>query len=273
MDLYDRIQQTAGFLRDRIGPQPQVAVILGSGLGPMADGLTHPVRVDYVDVPHFPVSTVQGHHGRLIAGNLGAKRVLAMQGRFHPFEGDSLEKTTFPVRVFRALEIPVMIVTNAAGGINRWFHTGDVMVIRDVINHSFLSPLRGLSDERLGPRFPDLSRPVSERLVALTTECAAEMGMPLQHGTYAAVTGPNYETPAELRMFSRLGVDAIGMSTVAELIVARQCGIPELLGLSVITDMATGEPYVKVTHDEVIIAAREAEPRFVKLVSEVIRRL
>ncbi len=273
MELFDRIQETAAFLRPRIGAVPDVAVILGSGLGPMADELADPIRIPYEEIPHFPVSTVQGHHGRLIAGNVGPRRVLAMQGRFHPYEGYALEQTTFPVRVFHALDIRRLIVTNASGGINRQFSTGDFMVIHDVINHSFLSPLMGLTDERLGPRFPDMSRPVSPRLVELIEQVALDQHVRLQKGTYAAVTGPNYETPAELRMFSKLGIDAVGMSTVQEIVVARQCGIEEILGISVITDMATGEPYIQVSHDEVIQAAREAEPRFVKLVTEVIRRL
>ncbi|MBI4868252.1 MAG: purine-nucleoside phosphorylase [Candidatus Wallbacteria bacterium] len=273
MSLYEMIRQTADYLSPRIGDRPEVAVILGSGLGPMADELQDAIRIPYSEIPNFPVSTVHGHSGQLLVGSIGSRRVLAMQGRFHLYEGYTPEQCTFPVRVFRALEIPRLIVTNASGGINRLFHVGDLMLIEDVINFSFLNPLRGVNDERLGPRFPDMSCPFSPRLMALAEQCGADLGIKLQKGSYVAVTGPNYETPAELRMFGRLGVDAVGMSTVQEVLVAKHGGISEVLGISVITDMATGEPNLKVSHEEVIRAAREAEPRFVRLVSEIIVRM
>ncbi len=273
MKTYDSVQEAAAFLRERMGDQPDVAVILGSGLGPMADELEQPIRVPYEQIPHFPVSTVEGHSGQVIVGGLAGKRVLAMQGRAHIYEGYTPAQTTFPVRVFRALDILRMVVTNASGGITRTFAIGDLMIIDDILNFQFLSPLRGETDDRLGPRFPDMSAPFSKRLIGLTETCGAELGIRLQKGTYAAVTGPNYETPAELRMMNRLGIDAVGMSTVAEVIVARQAGIEEVLGISVITDMATGEPNLTVSHEEVIAAARAAEPRFVKLVKEVIHRM
>ncbi|MBI3891047.1 MAG: purine-nucleoside phosphorylase [Candidatus Wallbacteria bacterium] len=273
MTLYDNIQQTTDYVRSRIGAKPEAAVILGSGLGPMADELQDPICIPYEEIPNFPISTVHGHSGQLIAGNIGSRRVLAMQGRFHLYEGYSEEQCTFPVRVFRALDIPALIVTNASGGINRLFQVGDLMLIEDIANFSFRNPLRGAADERLGPRFPDMSCPFSPRLVELAEQCGTDLGIKTQKGTYIAVTGPNYETPAELRMFSRLGIDAVGMSTVQEVLVAKQGGIPEVLGISVITDMATGEPNLKVSHEEVIKAARAAEPRFVRLVTEIIVRL
>lgn len=271
--LYDKIQHTAGYLRERIGDVPDVAVILGSGLGAMADDIEEATIIPYAEIPHFPVSTVKGHSGELHFGGLGGKHILAMKGRFHFYEGYSMEEITFPVRVFAALGIPSMIVSNACGGLNRNYAVGDLMLIDDMINYLFANPLHGPNDERLGPRFPDMSRPFSKRLIQVAERVGLEHGIKLQKGVYVAVTGPNYETPAELRMFARLGGDAIGMSTVPEVIAARHNGIEEILGISVVTDTATGEAQPPVHHDEVIAAAQEAEPRFVRLVAGIIEKM
>lgn len=270
--LWEMVQQTAQFVQARARMRPDIGIVLGSGLGRLAEAVDARLAIEYRQVPHFPVSTVVGHSGRLLVGELGRRKVLVMQGRIHLYEGYPCSEVVFPVRVMRALGVHTLIVTNAAGGLNRHFEVGDFMVITDIINFMFQNPLEGANDERLGPRFPDMSEPFAPRLVRLARECARDLKIRLLDGTYMGVTGPSYETPAELRFMSRFA-DAVGMSTVPEVIAARHCGIREILGLTVITDKATGEAATKVTHEEVVEAAARAGPRFVDLLLEVVRRL
>ncbi|MDR7440162.1 MAG: purine-nucleoside phosphorylase, partial [Armatimonadota bacterium] len=228
--------------------------------------------VPYAEIPHFPRPTVEGHAGELVLGRLEGKPVAILRGRAHLYEGYSPQEVAFPVRVLHALGCRLLVVTNAAGGLNREWRAGDLMVISDHINLQATNPLLGPNDERLGPRFPDMSRAYDPELVALAERCALEERIPLRRGVYVAVLGPSYETPAELRMLRLLGADAVGMSTVPEVIAARHLGM-RVLGISAITDMATGEVVQPVTHEEVLRVARELEPRFVRLVRRILREL
>lgn len=272
--LKRRIDETVALIRSRTRIKPRVGIILGSGLGEIARHVAIDAAIPYAELPHFPVASgVVGHAGRLLLGELDDKKVVVMEGRFHFYEGFSMEEVTYPVRVMHALGIRELIVSNACGGLNRQFVTGDLMLITDVWNMMFENPLIGPNDARLGPRFPDMSRPFSNKMVNLAREVARDKRIKLQTGTYVSVTGPNYETRAELRFLARLGGDAVGMSTVPEVIVARHAGLEDILGISVVTDMATGEFKEQVTHEAVLQAAAEVGPRFVELVREVIRRL
>lgn len=272
--LKRRIDETVALIRSRTRIKPRVGIILGSGLGEIARHVAIDAAIPYAELPHLPVASgVVGHAGRLLLGELDDKKVVVMEGRFHFYEGFSMEEVTYPVRVMHALGIRELIVSNACGGLNRQFVTGDLMLITDVWNMMFENPLIGPNDARLGPRFPDMSRPFSDKMVNLAREVARDKRIKLQTGTYVSVTGPNYETRAELRFLARLGGDAVGMSTVPEVIVARHAGLEDILGISVVTDMATGEFKEQVTHEAVLQAAAEVGPRFVELVREVIRRL
>jgi purine-nucleoside phosphorylase len=245
---------------------------LGSGLGALADAVQADASLPYDDIPHFPSPTVEGHHGRLFVGTLEGRAVAVLQGRAHFYEGRSMAEVAFPVRVLRALGAQTLIVTNAAGGLNRHFRAGDLMVIADHINFMGTNPLVGPNEEELGPRFPDMSEPYDRELIALAEAAALELGIPLRKGVYIGVTGPSYETPAELRMMARWGADAVGMSTVHEVITARHMKM-RVLAISAITDMATGEGHEKVTHEDVLAAAKRVEPEFVRLVRRIVQRL
>lgn len=272
--LKSRLDETIRFIRSRTKLKPRAGIILGSGLGEIARHVEVDTAIPYGELPHFPESTkVVGHAGRLLFGHLDGQKVVVMEGRFHFYEGFSMDQVTYPVRVMHALGIRELIVSNACGGLNRQFVNGDLMLITDIVNMMFANPLIGPNDESLGPRFPDMSRPFSDKMLDLAREVAREKRIKLQTGTYVAVTGPNYETRAELRFLARLSGDAVGMSTVPEVIVARHAGIEHILGISVVTDMATGEFKQQVTHEEVLHVAAEVGPRFVELVREVVRRL
>ncbi|HET7616648.1 MAG TPA: purine-nucleoside phosphorylase, partial [Bacillales bacterium] len=234
-----KVADAAEALRAKVRELPQVGLILGSGLGVLADEIKNPVTVSYRDLPGFPVSTVSGHKGQLVFGKLEGVAVVAMQGRFHFYEGYSLKEVTFPVRVMKKLGIETMIVTNAAGGVNESFHPGDLMIIGDHINWLSANPLIGANDEELGVRFPDMSEPYSSKLRMIAKQAADEIGVPVREGVYLATSGPSYETPAEIRMMRKLGADAVGMSTVPEVISARHAGI-EVLGISCIANAAAG---------------------------------
>ena len=233
--MYEKIQETVSWLKARMHTSPKTAIILGTGLGQLASEITDSYEFSYKDIPHFPVSTVEGHAGKLIFGKLGGKDIMAMEGRFHFYEGYAMKEVTFPVRVMRALEIETLFVSNASGGMNPDFHVGDLMVITDHINFFPEHPLRGKNDP-IGPRFPDMHEAYDNELVALADEIGREKGIKLQHGVYVGVQGPTFETPAEYRMYRLLGGDAVGMSTVPEVIVARHSGI-RVFGVSVITDL------------------------------------
>ena len=248
---------------------PETAVILGSGLGNLVNELTDTYEIAYKDIPHFPVSTVEGHSGRLIFGKLGRKDIMAMQGRFHYYEGYSMKEVTFPVRVMRELGIQTLFVSNAAGGTNPTFEIGDLMIITDHINFFPEHPLRG-KNISYGPRFPDMSEAYDRTLIARAKEIANQKGITLREGIYIGTQGPTYETPAEYRMFARWGADAVGMSTVPEVIVANHCGI-RVFGMSVITDLGVEGKIVEVSHEEVQRAADAAQPRMTAIMREMIQ--
>ena len=249
---------------------PKTAIILGTGLGQLASEITDSYEFPYSEIPNFPVSTVEGHAGKLIFGKLGGKDIVAMKGRFHFYEGYNMKEVTFPVRVMYELGIETLFVSNASGGMNPEFKIGDLMIITDHINLFPEHPLRG-KNMPTGPRFPDMHEPYDLKLVALADKIAEEKGIRVMHGTYVGVQGPTFETPHEYKMYHLLGGDAVGMSTVPEVIVARHCGI-KVFGISVITDLGGFEPPVQVSHEEVQIAANEAQPRMTEIFREMIKR-
>ena len=249
---------------------PKTAIILGTGLGQLASEITDKLEIPYSDIPNFPVSTVEGHSGKMIFGKLGGKDILAMQGRFHYYEGYSMKEVTFPVRVMYELGIETLFVSNASGGMNPEFKMGDMMIITDHINCFPEHPLNG-KNFPTGPRFPDMHEAYDAKLVALADEIAKENGIKVQHGTYLGTQGPTFETPAEYRMFAKLGADSVGMSTVPEVIVAHHCGI-KTFGVSVITDLGGFDVPVEVSHEEVQEAANKAQPLMTIIMREMIRR-
>lgn len=271
--LSARLEDTLKYIRSKTKFEPEIGIILGSGLGGLADEVKEEVAIPYGEIPNFHPVAVAGHKGQLLFGTLEGKKVVVMQGRFHYYEGWSMDQVTFPIRAMRALGISQLIVSNASGGLNRNYKVGDLMIITDTINLMFQNPLCGPNDEKRGPRFPDMSAPFCPKLVELALEVAREHKIRHQAGVYIAVTGPSYETRAELRFMSRIGGDAVGMSTVPEVIVARHEGIKKILGISCVTDMATGEGIAEVTHEEVVAAAKEAGPRFVTLVRQIVGRM
>lgn len=247
---------------------PTTAIILGTGLGQLASEITDKYEFSYTDIPNFPISTVEGHSGKLIFGKLGNKDIMAMQGRFHFYEGYSMKEVTFPVRVMYELGIQTLFVSNAAGGMNPEFHIGDLMVITDHLNLFPEHPLRG-KNIPTGPRFPDMHEPYAHDLIAQADRIAQEKGITLRHGVYVGVQGPTFETPAEYRMFHIMGGDAVGMSTVPEVIVARHCGI-RVFGMSIITDLGGFDVPVEVSHEEVQLAAAAAEPKMTEIMRAMI---
>ena len=268
--MLEKIQETASYLKSKMHTHPETAIILGTGLGSLVHEITDSYEISYTDIPNFPVSTVEGHSGKLIFGKLGDKDIVAMQGRFHYYEGYSMQEVTFPVRVLRELGIKTLFVSNAAGGTNPAFSIGDLMIIRDHINFFPEHPLRG-KNISYGPRFPDMSEPYSLNLIEKAKAIAKEKGIKLQEGVYLGTQGPTYETMAEYRMFKIWGADAVGMSTVPEVIVANHCGI-QVFGVSVITDIAPDDHLEKISHEEVQKAADEAQPRMTTIMRELINR-
>jgi purine-nucleoside phosphorylase len=267
--MHDDIRKAAEFLMERIATAPRMAIVLGSGLGALADELENPVVIPYVQIPGFPSSTAPGHAGRLVCGTLAGKSVIAMQGRFHYYEGYTMDKVVFPVRVFRAMGVQRILLTNACGGANPGFSPGEFMVIRDHINLSGQNPCIGPNDESLGQRFFDMSRTYSPSLRALAHEAGRNLGMKLHEGVYAWFTGPSFETPAEIRMAQVLGADAVGMSTVPEAIAAAHCGL-EILGISCITNMAAGMLDQPITSEEVLAISAARRPEFTALVRRIV---
>ena len=267
--------ETAEFLRGRIASSgkemPDIAIVLGSGLGKLADSIADPLVVPYSEIPHFKTSTAVGHKGNLIVGALGGRTVLAMQGRFHYYEGYTMQEVTYPIRVFALLGVKTLLVSNAAGAVNPDYRVGDLMVITDHINF-MPNPLVGPNLEEFGPRFPDMTDVYSPRLRREVDRIAVETGMALQHGVYVAGTGPTYETPAEYRMYRTLGADACGMSTVPEVIVARHCGM-EVFGMSVITNQSNDlKDGVVNDENDVVLQADRAADRMTALFSQLITR-
>lgn len=269
--MLEKIKQTADYLRTRAGELPQIGIILGTGLGNLASYIDEPVYIPYSEIPNFPVSTVQGHKGNLIFGYMNGRRVVAMQGRFHYYEGYDMKTVTFPVRVMRELGVETLFVSNAAGGMNKEFKVGDVMVICDQINLFPENPLRGHNYDELGDRFPAMTEPYSKKLIALADQIGAEKGIRLMHGVYVGTTGPTFETPAEYEYFRIIGGDAVGMSTVPEVIVARHGGM-RVFGISVITDLGGKDITDVPSHEEVQQAAIKAQPTVEALMLEMVKR-
>lgn len=270
--LLQRMEEAKSYIQSQTNVQPQIGLILGSGLGELANDIHDAVRIPYESIPHFPVSTVEGHAGQLVTGRLHNKTVIAMQGRFHYYEGYSMQEVTFPVRVMKALGVDHLIVTNACGGMNPDFKPGDLMLIKDHLNMTGANPLIGSNEAELGPRFPDMSRAYTPELLELVRETAKSLGIAVQQGVYAGITGPTYMTPAELKMLRKLGGDAVGMSTVPEVIVASHMAM-KVIGISCVTDMAIGEHLEPLSHEQVIEVANRTKPMFISLVREIIARL
>jgi purine-nucleoside phosphorylase len=269
LPLYSRIKETVDFIRARCRRKPVLGLILGSGLGAFADSFGDRVGIPFRELPHFPIPTVPGHPGNLIAGNVQGVSVVALQGRAHLYEGYSLEEVAFPARVLGSLGIRRLIVTNAAGGINKAFHPGDLMLITDHINLSGSNPLIGPNIDELGPRFPDLSEAYDSEMRGIVLKVAREKTIPVRQGIYIWFHGPSFETPAEIRMCRTLGADAVGMSTIPEVIIANHMGIP-VLGISCITNMAAGISPRKLAHDEVMNTARTASQKLRSLLQGII---
>lgn len=267
--LYERAEHASRIIRSRISVEPRIAIVLGSGLGGFADDFDDAVAIPYEDIPGFVRSTAQGHAGRLVIGNVDSIPVLAMQGRVHYYEGYSLEEVTFPIRVFNLLGIKTLVLTNAAGGINVQLTQGALMMISDHVNLMGVNPLRGPNDERFGPRFPDMSAVYSPELQELVVEEAKAINVEVRRGIYGALSGPSYETPAEIHLLRNLGADAVGMSTVPEAIVARHMGI-EVLGISCITNMAAGISDEPINHEEVMATGNRVRATFTELLQRVI---
>ena len=269
--MYEKIQETASFLKERMTSKPETAIILGSGLGHLADEIEVETEIAYSEIPNMPVSTVEGHSGKMLFGKLGGKEILAMQGRFHYYEGYSMKEVTFPVRVMYELGIKNLFVSNAAGGMNPAFHVGDLLVLNDHINMFPEHPLRG-KNFPTGPRFPSMHQAYDPEFIKIVEEAAEKLGVKIFKGVYLGTQGPTFETPAEYRMFRGMGADAVGMSTVPEVIVAVHCGI-RVFGISVITDLGGFDEAVKVSHEEVQAAADAAQPRMTALMKELVKRV
>ena len=268
--MYEKIKETASWIRERMTTSPQTAIVLGTGLGQLATEITDTYEFPYSEIPNMPVSTVEGHSGKLIFGKLGGKDIMAMQGRFHFYEGYTMKEVTFPVRVMYELGIKTLFVSNAAGGMNPSFKIGDLMIIDDHINFFPEHPLHG-KNFPTGPRFPDMHETYDHKLIELADKIAEDKGIRVVHGVYMGVQGPTFETPAEYRMYHLLGGDAVGMSTVPEVIVAHHCGI-KTFGISIITDLGGFDDPVEVSHEEVQVAANAAQPIMTEIMREMIKR-
>ncbi len=269
--MWEQVQQTVNYINEKINFKPEYGVILGSGLGSFTDDIQIEHTLPYNEIPNFPVSTVEGHKGALVFGTIGGKKVVAMQGRFHYYEGYDMKVVTFPVRVMKYLGVEKLIVSNASGGVNHDYKVGSIVIIKDHINLLPEHPLRGKNDLRFGPRFVNMSEPYSRKMMHAAKEIAYELEIDVKDGVYLGLQGPTFETLAEYRMVKALGGDCVGMSTVPEVIVARHMEL-ETFGISVITDMGDEESIGTITHKEVLEAAKAAEPKVRKLISELIKR-
>ncbi|MDR0427177.1 MAG: purine-nucleoside phosphorylase [Dysgonamonadaceae bacterium] len=266
------LQETASWLRPHISENTRIGIILGSGLGKLVAKIQDKKEISYELIPHFPISTVEGHSGKLIIGKLGGKNIIALQGRFHYYEGYDMKQVTYPVRLMQYLGFEYLFVSNAAGGMNNSFQVGDIMLIEDHINLFPEHPLRGKNPKEFGARFPDMSEPYSKKLIQLATSIAENNNIKLQYGVYVGTQGPTFETPAEYRYFSVIGGDAVGMSTIPEVIVARQAGM-NVLAFSVITDLGIYGKITEVSHDDVLNAAETAQPKMTFIIEEIIKQL
>ncbi len=270
--LFDKIQETKQYIQSKYATTPTIGVVLGSGLGDLASKITVECELSYKDIPNFPVSTVDGHAGKLIFGQLGGKATVLMSGRFHYYEGYDMQQVTFPIRVMRALGVEHLFVSNAAGGMNKNYKVGDIVIIRDHINLFPEHPLRGKNDERLGVRFPDMSEPYNLNTIALAEKIAKEQQLPVQTGVYIGLQGPTFETRAEYKWLHIIGGDLVGMSTVPEVIVAIHSGM-KVFGASIVTDLGIRDEMNTITHEEVLQAANEAAPKLANLVEGIVASL
>lgn len=270
--LFEQVEQAAAAIRAKTKLSPKIGIILGSGLGNLTEEIQADASIEYGDIPNFLKSTAPGHKGRIVVGTLSGKPVVAMEGRFHPYEGYDLAKITLPVRVMKALGCDSLLVSNACGGMNPQYSKGDIMLIEDHINLIGGNPLIGPNDERLGPRFPDMSQPYCKKLIALAKEIAVEQKLPVQQGVYVAVTGPNLETRAEYRFLRGIGADVVGMSTVPEVIVAVHSAM-RVAGFSIITDMCLPDALEEAHVDEILATAAAAEKKLRVLVKELVARM
>lgn len=270
--MLEQIKSTTAYIQSKISVQPEIGIILGTGLGGLVKEINIKHSINYSDIPNFPVSTVDGHSGKLIFGELGGKNVVAMQGRFHYYEGYDLKQVTFPVRVMKFLGIQKLFVSNAAGGTNAAFEIGDLMIINDHINFFPSNPLIGKNIPELGPRFPDMSDAYDKSIIEKAKKIAAKNNINVQEGVYLGLSGPTFETPAEYKFIHSIGADAVGMSTVPEIIVARHMSIP-CFAMSIITDLGVAGRIVKVTHEDVIKAAAKAEIKMTLIMKELIKEL
>lgn len=267
--MWEQVQETVNYIQNKTNFSPEYGVILGSGLGGFTDDIEVEYILPYSEIPNFPVSTVQGHKGALVFGNIDGKKVVAMQGRFHYYEGYSMKEVTFPVRVMKYLGVEKLIVSNASGGVNPNYKVGSIVIIKDHVNMMPEHPLRGKNDERFGPRFVNMSEPYSRKMMAKAKEIASDLAITVQDGVYLGLQGPTFETLAEYKMVKALGCDCVGMSTVPEVIVARHMEL-ETFGVSVITDMGDADSIDTISHEEVLEAARGAEPHVRRLIKELI---
>ena len=270
--MYEKIQETVAFIKEKTNFNPGIGIILGTGLGNFIEQIDVEHSIPYEEIPHFPVSTVKGHHGALILGKIKNTPVVALKGRFHFYEGYSMQEVTLPIRVLNFLGIKHLFLSNASGGTNTSFKVGDMMIIEDHINLTGQNPLIGQNDDRLGPRFPDMSEVYDKKLISLALEVAKNKGLKCQTGVYAAVTGPNYETPAEYKYIRTIGADAVGMSTVPEAIVARHMNL-SCFAISVISDLGVEGKIEFISHDAVIDAASIVEPKMTRLLLGMIEKL
>ncbi|MDQ6844740.1 MAG: purine-nucleoside phosphorylase [Bacteroidota bacterium] len=270
--MLKKINEAVDFIRSKYETSPSVGIVLGSGLGSFISEINIEFKIDYNEIPNFPISTVEGHSGQLIFGETGNKKVVAMAGRFHYYEGYSTPEVVFPIRVLKFLGIETLLISNAAGGTNKTFRVGDLMIIRDHISMLTLNPLLGKNEDEFGPRFPDMSEPYKKYLIRLAKGIAQRNNIDLKEGVYMGVTGPSFETRAEYKMLNLLGGDAVGMSTVQEVIAAVHLGLP-VFAMSVITDIGIREEENKITHEEVLQAAKEAEPKLTLIFKEMIAAL
>lgn len=268
----EKIMESVNYIKNIITDIPQIGIVLGSGLGEMANNIENKIIIKYSEVPNLPDSTVKGHAGQFVFGKLQGKNVVMMQGRFHYYEGNDMDDLALPVYIMKYLGAKVLILTNAAGGVNIEFKPGDLMIIKDHINFAFNNPLIGKNDERIGPRFPDMSEVYDKQLTKLVKEVSNKLNIDIKEGNYFFMTGPNYETPAEIKMIRILGGDAVGMSTVPEAIAARHCGL-KIIGISCITNMAAGILDKPLNHNEVVETSNNIKDKFTGLINNIVKRI
>ena len=271
-NIIEQLQETATYIQGVYSHRPTIGIVLGSGLGNFVNELQVELEIPYNDIPHFPVATVEGHSGRLLFGEVGGRKVVAMSGRFHFYEGYNASQVAYPIRVMKYLGITTLLISNAAGGVNPGFRVGDLMVITDHISFATVNPLVGTNHPELGPRFPDMSHPYSKELIRKAKSIASEMNIPLQEGVYFGVTGPTFETRSEYKMIYKLGGDAVGMSTVQEVIIAVHMGL-SVFAMSIITDIGIREEDNIITHKDVLQAAIEAEPKLSAIFRKMIEQV